>query len=489
MNLARERPDARPRPRRRAQTATLTWLAAVMALAPAGCSGPRAPAPAAAGVLRFDAYGGVANVSFAATGFFHLVYTTGHDWFVDPAGHLFFSAGVNHVALAGDTDRKTGAAPYHDNAMARYGTAAAWTDAVVKRFHAWHVNTAGAWSDVDRFKGRIPYTVILNLAQGSWHPGSISDVFSQSWKDGVDAQVAADVAPRRDDKWLLGYFTDNELRWTRDWTSLKRTLFDAYLSMPDTAPGKRVLIQSLRSNYPSVAAFDAAWDVHLARFVDLDQMTSLTPGPEADATKVLADQRRFLGLVAERYFSYTTAAIRAADPHHLVLGCRFISLLVPKVVLEAAGRHVDVVSVNNYVYLDGLESTAAKLFGPVVSPDDFLARFAAITGKPILVSETGFRAADSGLPNDYPPVFPVYATQKVRADAWERYLRDGFGKPYVVGIHWFEYEDEPKNGRFDGEDSNWGLVDVKDDPYTTVVDRFESVYPDLYRRYALGVSR
>ena len=52
-------------------------------------------------------------------------------------------------------------------------------------------------------------------------------------------------------------------------------------------------------------------------------------------------------LVAERYFALTTAAIKAADPNHLVLGCRF-AVPPPKAVIEAAGRHLDVISFNCY---------------------------------------------------------------------------------------------------------------------------------------------
>ena len=36
---------------------------------------------------------------------------------------------------------------------------------------------------------------------------------------------------------------------------------------------------------------------------------------------------------------------------------------------------------------------------------------------------------------------------------------------WVVGQHWFEHADEPPAGRFDGEDSNFGLVDNDDEPY------------------------
>jgi hypothetical protein len=37
--------------------------------------------------------------------------------------------------------------------------------------------------------------------------------------------------------------------------------------------------------------------------------------------------------------------------------------------------------------------------------------------------------------------------------------------PELIGTHWFQYYDHPKGGREDGEDYDFGLVDVNDVPY------------------------
>ena len=37
--------------------------------------------------------------------------------------------------------------------------------------------------------------------------------------------------------------------------------------------------------------------------------------------------------------------------------------------------------------------------------------------------------------------------------------------PAIVGAQWFQYYDHPKGGRADGEDYDFGLVDVEDRPY------------------------
>jgi hypothetical protein len=41
--------------------------------------------------------------------------------------------------------------------------------------------------------------------------------------------------------------------------------------------------------------------------------------------------------------------------------------------------------------------------------------------------------------------------------------------PYVVGADWFQYYDEPTHGREDGENYNFGLVDIHNQPYAALV--------------------
>jgi len=43
-----------------------------------------------------------------------------------------------------------------------------------------------------------------------------------------------------------------------------------------------------------------------------------------------------------------------------------------------------------------------------------------------------------------------------------------------VGNHWFEWCDEPKEGRFDGENSNYGLVNIHDQPYKQFVEAVQA---------------
>ena len=122
-----------------------------------------------------------------------------------------------------------------------------------------------------------------------------------------------------------------------------------------------------------------------------------------------------------------------------------------------------VVSFNNYAYDPPVEA---------------LTRLHVGTGKPVLLTEFSFKAADSGLPNTK-GAGRALATQQDRADYFDRYVTGLARLAFVVGYHWFEYADEPAEGRFDGENSNYGLVNIKDEPWTVLVKRFQAVNEGL----------
>lgn len=388
-------------------------LLILLAAGSAGCGGT---APDAEPALELD-----------ATGFFHTQQGRGRWWLVTPDGKPFFSLGVNHVTANPDTDRVTGQCPYCDSVAKNYATNQDWADATLNRLDGWGFNTVGAWSDVDLFSAKMPYTVLLDLGSG------VSDWFAPEFEASSASTAAKSVAPRKDDPNLLGWFLDNELHWGRDWRDAD-TLLETYQKLPAGSPGR-------------VAA-----DAHAG------------------------DASGFVHALAERYFEVTTGAVRAADPNHMILGVRIISVLAPAEVVSVAGEWVDVMSVNDYEYNAGLPDLLQKLFGPVLSTDDWLSDFYATARRPLLLSEFSYRATDSGLPNSYPPVFPVLETQSDRADAYEKYAKSSYAASYVVGQHWFELVDEPKGGRFDGENSNFGLLSTEDVPWQTLVDRMTEVH-------------
>jgi len=446
----------------------------------------------------FDRYGGWRGISSSASGRFRVERISGVWWLITREGNAFFSAGVDHTRPEGDYAPALGRYPYYDNVLARYGTEAAWADVVVARFADLGFNTLGAWSKTEAFPGRIAYTVILNFSgHAPVVPGvpagpngfRVRDYFSPDFVSGAAAEAAGSASCAAD-PFCIGVFSDNEVGWGPG-VAQQIPTFDDYLLLPAGAPGKLALQAFLSDRYNgNISAFNATWVQQLTTFDDLQTLTSLSPDFRADPPNRQADRRAFQGLVASRYFEVVHEALRAVSPTVLILGARFLAYSTSGEVAIAAAPFVDVLSVNYYevaaVWFDFAQELARQ-YGYLVPERlfDDLDEMARLTGKPLLISEFTYRAADSGLPNTFPPFFPVLATQTERADGYGTYLRRVLTRPYLVGAHWFEHCDEPATGRFDGENNNFGIVDINDDPWTELNQRMRTVNRDAAARRLL----
>jgi hypothetical protein len=99
------------------------------------------------------------------------------------------------------------------------------------------------------------------------------------------------------------------------------------------------------------------------------------------------------------------------------------------------------------------------------------------TGKPVMIGEFHHGAVDRGLPST--GIWGV-ASQAERGVAYRYYMEQGAALPSLVGIHLFQYNDQPVLGRFDGENYNIGLVDVCSRPYGEFTDRVRDVNGGIY---------
>lgn len=406
-------------------------------------------------------YGGRIKMQAEGTGFFRTKQINGVWWLVDPDGHLFISKGVNHVSFAGDHCPALGYSPYQRNVQAKYGSEEKWAEATVQRLKAWGFNTIGAWSSPSLFR-HMPYTVILNMgarAGANWLKGIFPDVFAPQFQQTLMDIAEKECAPRKNDPLLIGYFTDNELRWGPDWRSRQHLLDDYLLMLPPDAPGKEKLLEFFRKRYLHIEGFNKAWGMNLPDWDALVKLTQLPPAPtEAVEQQRLNDRLDFLRIIAHEYFRQCHEVIKTHDLNHLILGCRFAGY-APRPVVEAMGEFVDVVSFQWY----GFEV-----------PFKVLDELHQITGKPVMLTEFSFKAMDSGLPNTRGAGKPV-PTQKDRADYFERFVTALIKLPYTVGYHWFQWSDQPEKGRFDGENSNYGLVKENDEAWELLTGRMTEV--------------
>jgi len=415
-----------------------------------------------------DVYGGWKNLRFESTGFFNVSVRGGIWWLVTPQGNAFISKGVNHVSFRADHAPKLGYSPYQRAVQNKYGSQDAWARAVVNQLRDWGFNTLGSWSSPSTFNRGMVYTVNLNLATrvgADWLKGAIGDFFSEDFEEKMEAACRQLCGPRSSDPWLLGYFTDNELRWGADWRG-KLSLLEEYLHFPESAAGRKAALEFLAQRYTDVAALNRAWGTNITSWDELSGRE------ETSGNAAQEDQTAWQEVVARRYFATCKKAIRKADPNHLILGCRFAGQ-APAPVLRGLKDHVDVVSFNNYGQ---------------TAPVGALQDIHRLTGRPVMLTEFSFKAMDSGLPNTRGAGRPV-ATQKDRADGFTRYVHGLIALPFMIGYHWFEHADEPKEGRFDGENSNYGLVTIEDRPWDILVRRMTQVNAGLEARHTESEAR
>jgi hypothetical protein len=390
------------------------------------------------GVLNVSKYGGYPGLVARATGFFRVEKIDGKWWFIDPEGHYFFSAG-SCVMSSGDAyarvdgreyiftmppeelvknDTRIGRSSFYAwNLYRRFGTDwyEKWMDLTARRMDDWGLNTIGNWSDnnIGTSQGK-PYTVQIRGLGFDAAAMGMPDVYAPGYAENIDAIIAQQCAPLRDDPYLLGYFVGNE----PPWPVRPQDVVNVILS------GKETPLQN-------------ALKKHLAG----------GDTPERRREFVTDTYIRFITIVNE--------AIKRHDPNHLNLGYRFGGS-APEDIIRAS-KGFDVFSINVYGYS--------------VNPNVFQ-RIADIVELPIIIGEFHFGVPERG----FAPGLAQVSNQHERGVGYSFYVEQAAAHPSVIGTHWFIWVDQAPTGRFDGENYNIGFVDVTDRPYKELVDAMRETH-------------
>lgn len=397
--------------------------------------------PAAALLLA-----GIIPGAAEAADFARVVQSPAGSWSFSRSGQLFFSMGVCHIAA-----KSEGPGRSYDGIKTR-GSEKAWANAAVQRLVQNGFNTAGAWSDEPIYSQPLLATRYLWLGVSAGGTSRrLANVFSPGYPTAVDAVCKEFVAPHRDDPRLIGWFLDNELPWYGEFgwpADGQKSLLELYIDLPGSDPNHAEAVRFLKAHYQTFDRFTAQWEVGSAKGWDDLPRTIRPKTIAADFAKMA-----WAGKVADRFFSVAVAAVRKYDRGHLILGSRFAGN-APGPVIASCAKHCDVVSINRYIK-DGAVDVA------------WWDHLYAIAQKPIFVTEFSFRAVEnrSGNRNTIGADVTV-PTQHDRAERYSHFVGELMKRPYIVGMHWFEWCDQPSGGRAsDGEDSNYGLVDVDDREY------------------------
>lgn len=402
---------------------------------------------------------------FAAKGFYSTEKTPDGRWYVvDADGARTIIRGIDWVRYDGHSCQVEDRRHYYEWNETHYASRAEWEEETLRRLKKWGFNMLGAGSDASlQNRGLIHATALgmggsfgkpLDYDDERWicvsmkSPGTqLPNVFHPDFPAHCEKIAAKVCAKMKDDRNMLGWFIDNELRW---WGMVRGErkatgVYDTCMQFKDGHSAKKAAIEFAKAH----------------------------PDFKGDKMK-----EAFLGLVAERYFRITIDSIKKFDPNHMILGCRFAGLDgAPDIVWRTAGRFCDIVTFNCYPKAD-LDRNIMMLHDrPLVEQ---LAERYAIVGKPMLVTEWSFPALDSGLLCT-DGAGQRFRTQYERTRATELCAKTFLSLPFFIGYDYFMWVDEPYSGisRLFPENTNYGLVSERGVPYPEITAMFAKLHSEI----------
>jgi hypothetical protein len=397
--------------------------------------------------IRTDQFGGRMDRKAEATGYYYCKKVGDRWWAIDPNGHLFLHNAVVAVSV-GNSDRNKAAF------ATKYGDEKNWMKQTTEFMVEHGFNGTGAWSNAKALVASplqatkpLAYTINLDFMSaygdkrgGTYqvpghkaYPNNVIFVFDPAFERFCD-EYAKRLTANASDQNLFGYFSDNEM-------PLGIKNLEGYLTLKDQSdPGYLVAKQ---------------W---------IDQR-----GITAEQIKD-ADRLAFLSVVADRYFSIVTKAIKKYDPNHMYLGCRFHGNQGNLAELwQAAGKYVDAVSFNYY---------------NAWTPDQqLMTKWAKWAGKPFLITEWYVKADDSGLANTAGAGW-VVKTQEDRGLFYQNFTLGLLESKNCVGWHWFKYMDNDplqKDAEPSNTNANKGIFNYNYDVYQPLIDKMKAINFQMYQ--------
>jgi len=391
---------------------------------------------------QLDPFGGwVAGPKCSAgTGFFRAEQIGGRWWLVTPAGHVFLHVGVATVGPdSGPTFKAAFAKLFPDRGD--------WARQTAELLHTNGFNGTGNWSadtTLAEAPQRLVYTRGVNFMSSfgkqlgithmvSGHMGYADELIPVFHPDfgKFCSEYARQLASTKDDPWLLGIYSDNELQ-------LPGQSLDRWLKRPADEAGRK----------------------------EADAWLAARHGAAQHLTE--ADREEWNAHVMDRYYTLVGAAIHKADPHHLYLGSRLHGRDGKNAALwKVAGKHLPVIAMN--VYGDW-------------TPTESVRQWERWSGRPMMATEWYAKGHDTGMANKTGAGWNV-KTQRDRGLFYQHFTLALLESRGCVGWHWFKYADnDPANTKADPSnlDSNKGIVNCAYQPYTELLDAMRALNAQVY---------
>ncbi len=431
---------------------------------------------------NWSTYGGWKAKQFEATGFFRTHHDGNRWWLVDPEGYAFVSVGVDCIrdnatgVISGQEDLLQWIPDKNDpvyqdafsgrgemvlldyyktNLMRVFGESwrENWETITSGQIREFRLNTIANWSDIEYArKAQIPYVLPL-----SGFPSTevklfrdFPDVFAAEYLENAK-RFGSQLENFKGDPYLIGYFLRNEPHWAFGSHDIAFEMF----ATTQLSESKNMFARWLSTQYPNIDEFNQNWNLELESFEALTRQTF----DEYPSEKAKEDFWQFSEILVKQYVDIPCDEVEKVDPDHLNLGMRYA--WISSDLLYKAGDRFDVFSINGY--------------GNPGPPET--EEIVRISGKPVMIGEFHFGATDRGLPATG---IQGALTQEERGKAYRYYLEQGLARPELIGIHYFQWLDQPIFGRFDGENYNIGFMDICNRPYKELVEAAIKSHSKMY---------
>jgi len=394
---------------------------------------------------KLSRYGGWRQKQSDATGFFRTEKIGDRWWCIDPDGYYYLNIALNSINTGGSERNKKALEE-------KFGSPEKWMSSTIDILRETGFNCAGSWSNhkliIEYNKtSDLPfaYTVNLNFMSSygrerggtfqqpghTGYPGDAIFVFDPAWEEFCDRH-ARQVEEYRNDPNLFGYFSDNEMPF-------RFKSLDNYLALPDDDHGRKAAESWLKEK-----------GVEIININD-----SL--------------REEFMSVVADRYFSVVSKALKKYDPNHMYIGARFYSSEKNyPLFMETAGKYCDIIS-NNY-------------YGKWTPDSADMSNWTLWSGRPFLITEYYTKGEDSGMPNQSGAGW-IVRTQRDRGLFYQNYNLALLESKNCVGWHYFKYQDnDPTATGVDPSnvDANKGIVDNYYELWTPMVELMKDLNTRAY---------
>lgn len=391
-------------------------------------------------------YGSDTSKKFTATGFFRTEKQGNRWWIIDPLGYRNIHIAINSLRPGkSEKNREVFKTRFKDNQN--------WLSTTADSLHFYGFNGTGSWSEDELIqeynktaKSPLTFTPNLNfmsgygklrggtvqLAGNTGYPNQCIFVFDPQFQTYCE-EKAKELAKWSNDTNLFGYFSDNEL-------PLGIENLEGYLSLEN----------KLDPGYLAASKWMEQKGITQDKITDKERL-------------------EFAGVVADKYFSIVSNAIKKNDPNHLYLGSRLHGAAKKtESIITAAGKYCDILSINYY--------------GDWTPNTLLIDMWNRLSKKPFMVTEFYTKAMDSGLENKSGAGFTVH-TQKERGIAYQHFSLSLLASKSCVGWHYFRYQDnDPTDKKSDpsNTDANKGLVNNNYNYYQSFVSMLKEFNDNKY---------